>query len=286
MLARWACATLCDVAPATPPVLIAQLTDTHVVAWNTEAELYVDNNERAVSAVALLNAESPPPAAVVLTGDLVNDAHPDEYAALTEILAPLEIPVLPLPGNHDDRALVRSTFGDFDWSDTEHLSWVRIVDGVRVVGLDSTRAGSDGGEFDVARAEWLAAALAVPHAGATLLAMHHPPFVTGIEWMDRAGFVGLDVLVEIISSSPIDRIICGHMHRSIGSSVRGVATQVAMSTVQHVALDLSPVATVSLVRDPVGYQMHRIDGTNVVTHSRYMDTGEQPFEPGWAADYA
>jgi 3',5'-cyclic AMP phosphodiesterase CpdA len=248
--------------------------------------LYVDNNERAASAVALLNAESPAPAAVVLTGDLVNDAHPDEYAALSELLAPLEIPMLPLPGNHDDRALVRATFGDFDWSDTEHLSWVRIVDGVRVVGLDSTRPGSDGGEFDAARAEWLASALAVPHAGATLLAMHHPPFVTGIEWMDRAGFVGLDVLVEIISSSSIDRIICGHMHRSIGSSVRGVAVQVAMSTVQHVALDLSPVATVSLVRDPVGYQMHRIDGTNVVTHSRYMDTGEQPFEPDWAADYA
>ncbi len=282
-------AGLCDtlhVAPATRPVLIAQLTDTHVVAWDTDTELYVDNNARAAMAVAMLDAEEPAPAAVVMTGDLVNDARPEEYAALAELLAPLRIPVLPLPGNHDDRALVRTTFGDFAWADSEHLSWVQVVDGVRIVGLDSTRPGSHGAEFDTERAEWLASALAVPHAGATLLAMHHPPFVTGIEWMDRAGFVGLDALVEIVSSSSIDRIICGHMHRPIGSAVAGVAAQVAMSTVQHVALDLDPSAAVSLVRDPVGYQLHRIDGTDVVTHSRYIDTGQHPFVPDWAVDYA
>jgi 3',5'-cyclic AMP phosphodiesterase CpdA len=266
--------------------LIAQLTDTHVVAWDTDTELYVDNNARAAMAVAMLDAEVPAPVAVVMTGDLVNDARPEEYAALTELLAPLRMPVLPLPGNHDDRALVRATFSDFDWADCEHLSWVQVVDGVRIVGLDSTRPGSHGAEFDTERAEWLASALAAPHEGATLLAMHHPPFITGIEWMDRAGFVGLDVLVEIVSSSSVDRIICGHMHRPIGASVGGVAAQVSMSTVQHVALDLAPGAAVSLVRDPVGYQLHRIDGTDVVTHSRYIDTGQHPFVPDWAIDYA
>ena len=55
---------------------------------------------------------------------------------------------------------------------------------------------------------------------------------------------------------------------------------------QHVALDLDPSAAVSLVRDPVGYQLHRVDGTDVVTHSRYIDTGQQPFVPDWAVDYA
>lgn len=274
-------ATLGDVAE---PVLIAQLTDTHVVAWDTDAVLYVDNNERAATAVAMLDAETPTPAAVVMTGDLVNDARADEYAALAELLAPLSMPVLPLPGNHDDRVLLRATFGGFDWPDTEHLSWVRMVDGVRIIGLDTTRVGHHGAEFDDARAEWLADALAERHHGATILAMHHPPFVTGIDWMDRAGFVGLDALRDLIAGSPVDRIICGHMHRPIGSSVGGVAAQVAMSTVQHIALDLAPAAAVSLVRDPVGYQIHRVDGRAVVTHSRYIDTGEQPFEPDWAVD--
>lgn len=277
-------AVLCDTLVVAEPVLIAQLTDTHVVAWDTDTELYVDNNDRAATAVAQLNVESPPPAAVVMTGDLVNDARPAEYDALGELLEPLEIDVLPLPGNHDDRTLLRARFADFAWGDHEHLSWVRIVDGVRIVGLDSTRSGFHGAEIDDERASWLQAVLDAPHAGVTLLAMHHPPFVTGIDWMDRAGFVGLDRFAEIVRGSPVDRIVCGHMHRPIGSSVGGVAAQVAMSTVQHVALDLAPAAQVSLVRDPVGYQIHRIAGGDVVTHSRYIETGETPFEPDWAPD--
>ena len=272
-------------ASSTSPVLIAQLTDTHVVAWDTDTRLYVDNNARTASAVAMLNRETPAPAAVVITGDLANDAGADEYDALVELLAPLEIPVLPLPGNHDDRALMRAAFDDFDWEDTGHLSWVRVVDGVRVVGLDTTRPGQHGGEFDDERATWLDRVLAESHDGATLLAMHHPPFVTGIRWMDDAGFVGLDAFVEIVARSRIDRIMCGHLHRPMGSAVGGAPVQVGMSTVQHVALDLAPAATVSIVRDPVGYQLHRVDGTAVVTHSRYIDTGEQPFEPEWVAGY-
>ena len=102
--------------------------------------------------------------------------------------------------------------------------------------------------------------------------------------MDRAGFIGLDRFAEIVGGASVDRIICGHMHRPIGSSVGGVAAQVAMSTVQHVALDLAPRAGVSLVRDPVGYQLHRVQGGAVVTHSRFIETGEVPFEPDWAAD--
>jgi 3',5'-cyclic AMP phosphodiesterase CpdA len=266
------------------PVLIAQLTDTHVVAWDTDTELYVDNNARASTAVAMLNDEVPTPSAVVMTGDLVNDARADEYAALADVLAPLAIDLLPLPGNHDDRTLLRATFDAFEWSDTEHLSWVRIIDGVRIIGLDTTRPGYHGGEFDAERADWLGSRLSVPHEGVTLLAMHHPPFVTGIDWMDRPGFVGLDRFTEIVSTSPVARIVCGHLHRPVGSSVAGVAAQVAMSTVQHVALDLAPEAAIALVRDPVGYQVHRIDGADVVTHSRYIDTGEHPFAPDWVVD--
>jgi hypothetical protein len=74
------------------------------------------------------------------------------------------------------------------------------------------------------------------------------------------------------------------MHRPMVSTVAGVAAQVAMSTVQHVALDLSPNAGVSLVRDPAGYQIHRVDGTAVVTHSRFIDTADRPFVPDWAVD--
>ncbi len=272
-------------------MLIGQLTDTHVVADADTAEHYVDNNARLSSAVASIVAEAPALDAVLVTGDLTDTSHPEAFATFRDTLASIDAPVLPLPGNHDGRNATRRALPDVGWVDAEHLSWVHDVRGVRVVGLDSTRRNYEGAEFDAVRAEFLDSVLAEPHDGATLLAMHHPPFPSGIEWMDDAGFVGLDWFLEVLAAHPgvVDKIVCGHLHRSVTSAVVGVPVQVGISTVQHVALDLVAGSDPALVFDPVGYQVHRITGsgmaTQVATHTRFIETGESPFVPDWAADY-
>lgn len=239
-------------------VLIGQLTDTHVVADADVAsdvgQYTVDNNGRLAAAVESIVAESPALDALVVTGDLTDTSHPDSFVTLTCELAKIDVPVLALPGNHDTRGATRRAFPDAGWVDADHLSWVHDVSGVRVIGLDSTRPGYHGAEFDEDRADFLRGVLAVPHPGPTLLAMHHPPFVTGVEWMDRAGFVGLDRFTELIAEHPgaVDKVVCGHLHRSITSVVAGVPVQVGISTVQHVALDLASRSEPLLVHDPVG----------------------------------
>lgn len=278
-------------AVPTSPVLIAQLTDTHVVADADDAELYVDNNARLALAVQSINAEAPGVDAVVVTGDLTDSGHPDAFATLAETLSSIEAPVLVVPGNHDSRTITRRTFPDHEWVAADHLSWVRDIGGVRIIGLDSMREGYHGAEFDAARAEFLAGVLDQPHEGSTLLAMHHPPFLSGIDWMDRAGFVGLDSFIDVLASraGTVDKIVCGHLHRPMTSVVAGVPAQVGISTVQHVALDLAAESEPSLVKDPVGYQIHRIvDGPpagRVVTHTRFIDTGVSSFVPDWSAGY-
>ncbi|MFK7916705.1 MAG: phosphodiesterase [Ilumatobacter sp.] len=275
-------------ALSTSPVLIGQLTDTHVIAPLGETnESYVDNNARLDAAVESINAESPGLDVVLVTGDLTDTAHPEAFVALAASLERIEVRVLPLPGNHDRRSLVRDTFPDAGWVDGEHASWVHDIDGVRIIGLDSTRPGYAGGEFDDERVAFLDAALAARHDGPTLLAMHHPPFLTGIDWMDGAGFVGLDRFTEVLAAHPgvVDRIVCGHLHRPAVSSVAGVAAQVGMSTVQHVALQLDDDGGPALIHDPVGYQIHRVTPGSIVTHARYIDTGAQPFVPAWAPNY-
>ena len=268
----------------TAPILIAQVTDTHVVEVDTAEELHVDNNGRLAEAVAGIGAESPAVVAVLATGDLANDGRPGEYAALARLLAPLAVPVLPIPGNHDDRALLRSVFPDLPWVDADHASWVVDVAGVRVVGLDSTIPGHPGARFDHAREEWLRAVLAAPHGGTTLLTVHHPPFETGIGWMDSAGFDGLGRLASVLADHPVDRILCGHLHRPVVSSLAGVVVQVGLSTVQSVALDLDSAASTSLILDPSGYHLHRISDGNVVSHTRYIADGAEPFVPAWARE--
>jgi Icc protein len=268
------------------PLLLAQLSDTHVVADDTDEVLYVDNNGRAAMAVAAIGLESPSVAAVLATGDLTQWGTDAEYDKLAEVLAPLEMPVLPIPGNHDTRAGLRRCFPDHPWPDArsggDHLSWVIELEGVRIIGLDTTVPGEPGAAFDPDREEWLRTVLAASHAGPTLLAMHHPPFVTGIEWMDAAGFAGLDRFVAVIADAAVDRIICGHMHRPMSSMVAGVSAEVGMSTAVHIALDLAPDGPVQVVRDPIGYRIFRVDDSAIVGHTRYVDTGEVPFAPAWS----
>ena len=274
-------------------LLVAQLTDTHVVDpdadGNVPDEVYVDNNGRLASAVASLNAEAPRMAVVLGTGDLTNWGRPGEYERLAELLAPLQVPFLALPGNHDDRDLLRATFPSTPWIDAAHASWVTTVgagdDRVRVVGLDSTVPGEPGAAFDDEREAWLRSVLADGHDGVTLLAVHHPPFATGVGWMDDSGFVGLGRLEAVLREHPVDKVLCGHFHRPVSSMISGIPVQVGMSTVQHVGLDLAPGAGVSLINDPVGYQIHRIAGSSVVTHTRYIETGHRRIIPTWADDF-
>jgi hypothetical protein len=97
--------------------------------------------------------------------------------------------------------------------------------------------------------------------------------------MDSAGFIGLDRLVSTLTDHPVDRVVCGHLHRPITSAIAGIPVQVGVSTVESVALDLSEGSRPAVIRDPSGYLVHRIDGIDgidIVTHTRYIGTGEHP----------
>ncbi len=271
-----------------PAVLIAQLTDTHVVHPETDEELFVDNNGRLAQAVAMVNGEQPTIDVVLGTGDLVNWGSAAEYETLAGLLSDLQAPFLPIPGNHDDRTRMKETFGHIPWADSDHASWVTVVDNVRIIGLDTTIPGKSGAEFDDERESWLRAVLSKEHEGSTLLATHHPPFLTGIEWMDRSGFVGLDRLATVLADrelAEVDRVVAGHFHRPISSSVGGVPAQVGLSTVQHVDLDLEPGGPISLILDPPGYQILRCNEAGIVSHTRYLETGTDGFVPYWAQEH-
>jgi 3',5'-cyclic AMP phosphodiesterase CpdA len=265
-------------------MLLAQLTDTHVLDPDSDEERWVDNNARLRMAVDSINAERPAPEVVLATGDLTNDGQQAETDELIRQLDRLEVPVLVLPGNHDDRQQLRVAF-DHPWASPDHLSWSVDVGELRIIGLDTQRPGAIGGVFDTEREVWLTGALAeaATTGRPTMIAMHHPPFDTGIPWMDDDMFPGADRFAALIAASPhVGRIVCGHIHRPVQSVVAGVLTTVGLSTVHHVALNLEPDSDVELIRDPAGYQLHRFQHGHWVSHTRYIDTGEVAFRPSWA----
>src|SRR5258708_9335043 len=92
------------------PVLIAQISDLHIKPPGALAYGRVDTASALERCVAALNAFTPKPDLVVISGDLADTPTAEEYEYLKRLLAPLKLPTVGIPGNHDSRELMRATF--------------------------------------------------------------------------------------------------------------------------------------------------------------------------------
>ena len=231
-------------------MLIAQITDLHV-----EPGLEVKGNtiETVERAVAHLNALSPHPDLVIVTGDLVARERLDHYQALAVVLGGLEMPFYVIPGNHDDRVLMREVFGEADYFPTsgEFLHYTVEDFDLRLIALDTHDPGESSGLLCQARLDWLEQRLAEAPNRPTLIAMHHPPFETGIREFDNIGLAGREAFGEIISqNSQVQAIACGHVHRDIVTSWCGVLVAVTPSTGYQYALRLGEIKGFKRVAEP------------------------------------
>src|SRR5512147_683912 len=82
--------------------------DFHLVAEAGALQHGVDTAAVLARAVSFLNLLRP--SCVVAGGDLTSDGSEAAYRRLQELLAPLEVPVHFLLGNHDDVAAFRRVF--------------------------------------------------------------------------------------------------------------------------------------------------------------------------------
>jgi len=252
-------------------MLIAQLTDLHIKPPGRMAYNRVDTASLLREAVASVLAQHPVPDVVLLTGDLTDAGRPEEYALLRALLAPLGRPVYAIPGNHDDRAAMRAGFADQGYlpQDGEFLHYVVEDHPVRLIGLDSVIPGDAAGALCAARLAWLEGALAAAPARPTIVFVHHPPFATGIAHMDRIGLAGAAPFAALIRRhAQVERVLAGHLHRSIQARWAGTIASTAPSTAHQVTLDLTPEGPASFNLEPPGYQLHLVTPSGgVVSHT-------------------
>jgi 3',5'-cyclic AMP phosphodiesterase CpdA len=234
-------------------MIFAQITDFHLICDGQLLRDVLDSAATLKAAVQHLNGLDPRPDLVFATGDLVN--HPDEntYQALREQLGEIEMPVYALPGNHDDRDMMRSTFGDLGYlpRDGEFLHYTIEDHRLRFIALDTVVPGSVGGEMCAHRLAWLEDRLAEEPARPTVIVMHHPPFVSGLSFMDRYAFAGGEAMEAVVRRYPsVERVIAGHMHRDITTRWGGTIASTSASLVFQMSLDLNQDAASSFVLEP------------------------------------
>ncbi|HEX5738171.1 MAG TPA: phosphodiesterase [Hydrogenophaga sp.] len=269
----------------TAPEFFIQLSDPHIMAKGLRLVDSVDTAAFLERAIAQILAMTHAPSQVLITGDLVERGGLDEYAHLRELLAPLPCPVLLMPGNHDAVPKLREVFADHRYlSCTAHdpaladfALYEASLGSRRLLALDTVVPGKPFGSLCVARLGWLRSQLEAAPDTPTVVAMHHPPFATGIHHMDDMGLrEGADELDALVAQHPqVERILCGHLHRPITRRFGGTVAMTAPSTAHQITLGLMPDSPPSFIFEPPGFYIHTVQTGHLVTHLQPVgDFGE------------
>jgi 3',5'-cyclic-AMP phosphodiesterase len=262
-------------------MLIAQLSDTHIKPEGRLAYGRVDTTSMLRQAIQHLQSMPQQPDLVLLTGDLVDAGSPAEYRRLKTLLADLQVPWLMVPGNHDDRDHMRAVFPDHPAVPAQgfwHFEFEQPGWPLRIIGLDTVEPGSSAGLLCEERLDWLDQRLFEQPNTPTLIAMHHPPFDTGIGHMDDIGLEGREVFEDTLARhAQVELVVCGHLHRNIRATVGGCAVMTAPSTAHTVQLDIDRDAPAMFRMEPPGFLLHWWSGAGVVTHHVCTAPAEGPF---------
>ena len=258
---------------------ILHITDTHLVAPPKlvsgvldTASLFQKQVSQIVEALPRIGLVD----ALLVTGDVSDDGTAESYALFRQMVEPLGLPLLVIPGNHDAREPMRAAFADLGlFEASDRLNWIRDVGDLRIVGIDTLVEGSGGGIVDEATLAFLDEALATD--GPVLLAMHHPPFVSGIEFMDSIGLVGKPELAAVLSRSPAQiRIVSGHLHLMTMGEIAGLPAIVGPSPCSAFQFALRAGAPGGFFTGGGGFMGHEHDGTFRSVHVP-ADIGAGPF---------
>lgn len=207
-------------------IRLLQITDPHLFGSAAGALRGVVTRSSLEAVLAHAHAEVTAAAAILLTGDVVND-DPAGYATARELLGNLGRPVWCLPGNHDEPALMRAELAVAPFQ----VGGYHDLGNWRIVMLDSCAPGQAHGQLGDAELARLEAALGGARGRHVLVALHHHPITMGSRWIDSVALRNSDALFAITDQYPgVRAMIWGHVHQQHDSLRRGVRMLATPST--------------------------------------------------------
>ncbi|MFO0427653.1 MAG: metallophosphoesterase [Planctomyces sp.] len=247
------------------PVRILQITDLHVFA-DPEAQLKgIPTRKTLQDVVQYIVEKQFEFDFLVITGDHTHDELPQSYQAVRSILAPWHSRLFQVPGNHDDRAVLRDVFADRMNADSceEKINFAFDAGKWLCLGLDTHLPGEVAGQIDESQITWIRKQIAGSPEASVVLFMHHPPVVLNSIWMDRIGLNGRELLTDLIRNEPRIRLVCcGHVHHE---STRTV-TQSVVVTTPSTGIQFVPEGdTATFERAAPGFRLIELRDDNFMT---------------------
>jgi 3',5'-cyclic-AMP phosphodiesterase len=207
-------------------VRLTHFTDPHLYGSETEQLRGVATLPALKAALARAQSHDWPPDALLVTGDIVQD-DPAGYPHFRRLFGALGLPVLCIPGNHDEPEALRRELAGAPFVVGGHVDLGRW----RLVLLDSCLPGSASGRLSGESLAGLEAALAGAGSRHCLVCLHHHPVPMSSRWLDRVGLTNAPEFFEVIDRHPLVRAIAwGHVHQAYDGLRKGVRLLATPST--------------------------------------------------------
>jgi Icc protein len=179
-------------------VTIAHISDPHV-----GSPYFVPNLMNRV--IVELNELEPD--VVICTGDFTNFGYRQEFKTASAYLERIKAPVHSVPGNHDARNVGYVHFEEL----IGPRYWSTDVQGVRIVGADSSEPDLDEGQIGRERYPWLGEHFAGDPELKVFALHHHLIPIPGTGRERNIVFDAGDVL-EVLLANGVDVVLSGHKH--------------------------------------------------------------------------
>ncbi len=151
-------------------------------------------------------------AAVLMTGDFRRGRHDDSARIALDMMEKLGVPVLFVPGNHDEPNIVHP--GNVDGRVTD-------IEGIRIAGIGGAGPQRFGFPY-----EWSEEDIRARHLPEwDVLISHTPPYGTTLDRLrGRGEHVGSEAIRERADAHGPGLLLCGHIHECPGVDIVGKCT--------------------------------------------------------------
>jgi Icc protein len=212
---------------AAKPIRILQLTDFHLLADPSTTMMGIDTDQSFLAALEHARRGENDVDLFLLTGDLVQDAHPDAYQRLRGFLSVVAKPCFCLPGNHDDPEMIRSVLVGGQLAYTRQI----LRDDWQIICLDSIIPGHPGGYLAAHQLDLLESLLSEQAHRHALISLHHSPVPTGSAWLDTMMLSNHQAFFALLKRFPqVKAVVFGHIHQALDVAYAGIRCLGAPST--------------------------------------------------------
>jgi Icc protein len=233
---------------------VIQLSDTHLFA-NDESEMKgTKSNIKFKTVVEQIYAEELSDTDLIfLTGDLSQDETEQSYQKLVDTLAPFQIPIYWIPGNHDHIPRMKSVFKKAN-------NFSRIYEltknGWKFIFLNTKLDGSVEGYLANSELKMLQERIEATKENTKIaIVMHHHPIEVNTPLIDQYILKNRAEFWELVSGTQVELVICGHVHGDYKIKYNNITVESAPATCLQ-----WQKGTKNFITEPeIGYKIYLFD---------------------------